>query len=69
MHSPLVPSRVESKPIAATANHIEVPPGHVYVVPVVNGEEQEKGFFTTEKMVKKVYSDPTKFVVKKKGNK
>lgn len=67
-NSPLSPDKVEHKSLDPKLQAIEVPPGHVYVVPIKDGKEAESGFFTTEKMMKKTYSDPAKFVVKKKAN-
>lgn len=52
-----------------TVQEIEVPPGHVYIVALnADGTERDNsGFFYPEKSYRRIYSDTTKYSVKKKA--
>lgn len=53
----------------STVQEIEVPAGHVYIVALnADGTEKENsGFFYPEKSYRRIYSDTTKYSVKKKA--
>lgn len=62
------PKAVEPTKLEVAQVEIEIPENHAWVVPIIDGSEvQEGGFMATLSMVKRFYSDPAKFAIKKKG--
>lgn len=61
---------IETNSPKAREMSIEVPPGHVYIIALNDDgtEKENSGFFYPERSYKRIYSNETKYSVKKKAH-